>query len=102
MADTSEGTPKGSPGMEAAADDEAKRFQEFVRNVRLPNDVSRVEFRFGEDSTGAPAVWIVLFARDDLRPSKNKIADLQRVAEEVRSIVRSESNRWPYVEIATE
>jgi hypothetical protein len=87
----------------AASVDEGKLLHDIVRErVRLPEDVRRVEFRFGEDSTGAPAVWIVFVANDDLKPSKSKIARLQRVAEEVRSIVQSQTNRWPYIEIATQ
>jgi hypothetical protein len=86
-----------------ASVDEAKLLHDIVlERVRFPEDVRRVEFRLGEDSTGAPAVWIVFVAHDDLKPSKSKIAGLQRAAEEVRSIVHSESNRWPYIEIATE
>jgi hypothetical protein len=104
MADTPEVHPKRSRRQAVASSaDEVKRFNDIVRTVRLPDDVHRIEFRLGEDSTGAPAVWITLIAKDDLTPSKRKIADLQRVAEEVRSKVRSsESNRWPYVEIVTE
>jgi hypothetical protein len=69
----------------------------------LPEGVKRVSARFGEDSQGDPAVWITFTARDDLKPSKEKIADLLRVAEEVRSeVIRSGIESWPYVEIATE
>jgi hypothetical protein len=90
-------------GAGAASVDEAKLLHDIVRErVRLPEDVRRVEFRFGEDSTGAPAVWIVFVAHDDLKPSKSKIASWQRVAEEVRSIVHSQTSRWPYIEIATQ
>lgn len=96
-------TPKVHPQADTASVDEAKLLHDIVHErVRLPQDVRRVEFRLGEDSTGAPAVWIVFVAHDDLDPSKSKIASLQRVAEEVRSIVRSETSRWPYIEIATE
>jgi hypothetical protein len=90
-------------GAGAVLVDEAKVLHDIVRErVRLPKDVRRVEFRFGEDSAGEPAIWIVLVAHDDLKPSKSKIAKLQRVGEEVRSIVHSQTNRWPYVEIATQ
>ena len=90
-------------GVGALSVDEAKVLHDIVRErVRLPEDVRRVEFRFGEDSTGAPAVWIVFVAHDDLKPSKSKIASLQRAREEVRSIVHSQTNRWPYIEIATQ
>jgi hypothetical protein len=88
----------------AASGKEARIFHEIVgRHGALPEGVRRVEFRFGEDSAGEPAVWIVFVASNDLKPSKGKIADLQRVADEVRSeVLRSDSQRWPYVEIATE
>ncbi len=102
MADTPDVHPEAASGTGAAAGDEAKRFHQMVRNLRLPEDVSRVEFRFGEDSTGAPAVWIGLIAKDDLKPSKSKIARLHRVAEELRAMVHNESDRWPYVEVVTE
>ncbi len=48
-------------------------------------------------------MWITFIAGDDLKPSKEKIADLQKVASEVRAeIFRSDTERWPYVEIVTE
>ncbi len=101
------GTPKPPPEEATqsgtASINEAKLLNDVVHaRVRFPRDVLRVEFRFGEDSAGAPAVWIVLVTHDDLKPSQSKIASLQRAAEEVRSVIHSESNRWPYVEIATE
>ncbi len=90
--------------MGAATGTEARLFHDIVRRIgRLPTGVRRVEFRFGEDSEGASAVWISLIADDDLKPSKEKIADLQRIAGEVRAeILRSDTDRWPYVEIVTE
>ena len=90
-------------GNPVASIDEAELLHNIVcERVRFPEDVSRLEFRLGEDSTGAPAVWIVFVTHDDLKPPKSKIASLQRAADEVRSIVHSESDRWPYIEIATE
>jgi hypothetical protein len=85
----------------AASGDEARLFHDIVRKHRpLPAGVLRVEFRFGEDSTGAPAVWIVFVAKDDLKPSGERIAAIRRVADEVRSEVRQTgSDRWPYVTI---
>ena len=101
------GTPMPSPEEPVQSGsvsiNEAKLLNDVVHaRVRFPQDVRRVEFRFGEDSTGAPAVWIMLVTHDDLKPSKSKIESLQRAAEEVRSVIHNESNRWPYVEIATE
>ena len=87
----------------SASINEAKLLYDVVHaRVRFPHDVQRIDFRFGEDSTGAPAVWIMLVTHDDLKPSKSKIESLQRAAEEVRSVIHNESDRWPFVEIATE
>ena len=85
----------------ATSVEEARLFHDIVRRRGpLPAGVERVEFRFGEDSTGAPAVWIVFIAKDDLKPSNENINAIRRVAEEVRSEVRrTNSERWPYVTI---
>jgi hypothetical protein len=87
-----------------ASADEARRFHDIVRkHGPWPEGVRRVEFRFGEDSTGAPAVWIVFVAGDDPNPSKETVAAIRRAAEEVRSDVRrSGTERWPYVMVETE
>ena len=88
--------------------DEARVFHDIVRKItqefgRLPDGVQGVDFRFGEDSTGAPAVWVLFKGPDDLKPSKDKIATMQRFAKEVTSeIFRSGSERWPYVEFAAD
>jgi hypothetical protein len=97
-------TPKESPYETRPPEiDEAQFLHDIVyERVRLPDDVLRVDFRLGEDSTGAPAVWIMFVTHDDLRPSKSKIANFQRVAREVRSVIHDESGRWPYIDIVTE
>jgi len=42
-------------------------------------------------------------AVDDLKPSKDKIADFLSILDEVRDqVLRSDSDRWPYFEIVTE
>jgi hypothetical protein len=78
-----------------------KLMNDINAHVRFPQDVLRVECRFGKDSAGEPAVWIILVVHDDLKPSKSKIERLRRVAEEVRSVIHNESTRWPFVEIAS-
>jgi hypothetical protein len=100
--------PKSGSEVPTAADpasgDEARLFHDIVRKHRsLPAGVQRVDFRFGEDSTGAPAVWIVIVANDDLKPSNERISAIRRLAEEVRSEVRrTGTDRWPYVTIEAE
>jgi hypothetical protein len=89
---------------DAASADEAREFLDIVRrHGPLPAGVRRIKFRFGEDSTGAPAVWIVFVAQEDLKPSNENISAIRRAAEEVRSEVRrTGSTRWPYITIETE
>ena len=84
--------------------DEAAVFDDIVRQMgRLPDGIRRVEFHLGEDSEGSPAVWITFVAHDDLNPSKEKLSELRRVTNEVRSqVIQSGTKRWPYIEIATE
>lgn len=88
----------------AASGDEARLFHDIVRRAgELPPGVHRVEFHFGEDSEGAPAVWITLVADDDLRPSKEKLAAIQRYSKDIQSqVFGSDSARWPFVEIVIE
>jgi hypothetical protein len=104
MADAPEARPSEPMPPGAPSGDEAQVFHDIVRKIgRLPDDIRRVEFHLGEDSEGAPAVWITLVARDDLQPSKEKISTLQRITNEVRSqVINSGTGRWPYIEIATE
>jgi hypothetical protein len=104
MVDAPETHPNEPMPQGAASGDEARVFHDIVHKIgRLPEGVQRVEFHFGEDSEGEPAVWITFVARDDLKPSKAKISELQRIINEVRSqVIRSGTERWPYVEIATE
>jgi hypothetical protein len=104
MIDAPRSPPNTPIAPDAASGEEARIFHEIVqKHGALPEGVRPIEFRFGEVSAGEPAVWIVFVASDDLRSSKRKIADLRRVADEVRSkVLRSASQRRPYVEIATE
>ncbi len=88
----------------AASVEEARLFHEIAQGMGpLPAGVRRLQFRFGEDSVGDPAVWIVLVADDDLNPSKEKIAALGRFIDEVQAaILRSDTERYPYSQILTE
>ena len=104
MVDAPDTRPHGPIIPGAAPGDEARLFHDIVRSTgELPPGVRRVEFHFGEDSEGAPAVWITLVADDDLPPSKQKLAEPHRYINAIRSqVIRNDSERWPYVEIATE
>lgn len=104
MIDTPTRTPSETDPPPDASGDEAAALREIVRNIdHLPDGVRRVEFHFGEDSEGAPAVWITFVAQEDLKPSKAKMAELRRVMHDVRSkVIQSGTGRWPFLEIATE
>jgi hypothetical protein len=88
----------------SASAEEEELYREIARkHARLPEGVKRIDFRFGEDSTGASAVWIVLVAEEDINPSKDKIATLLRFGKEIESeILASDGRRWPYMQIVTE
>jgi hypothetical protein len=85
----------------AASLAETKVFHDIVKGLgQLPPDVRNVRFRFGEDSDGAPAVWITITVNDDLTPSNAKVADIRGIAKKVqRDLLNSDIARWPYVEI---
>jgi hypothetical protein len=61
-----------------------------------------VEFRFGEDSVGALAVWIVLVAKDELNPSKERMEAIRGVEEDLKAAVRNlGTERWPMSALKT-
>lgn len=103
MVDFRQANPQRSTLAGTVAGDDVALLDDIIRSIgRLPDGVEKVDFRLGEDSEGEPAVWIVVKAREDLNPSKEKIAALRRVANDVRSkVISSGSHRWPYIEIAT-
>ncbi len=87
----------------AATGEEARFFSQLHHLVPLTETIREIDFRFGEDSDDAPAVWITIHASADVSPSKTKIAELNRAAETLRAaVLKSEFKRWPYVEIKAE
>ena len=87
----------------AATGEEGRFFAELHKLVPLSETVKQIDFRFGEDSDNEPAVWISIHTSADDNPPKAKIAELNRVAETLRSaILKSEYNRWPYIQLKAE
>jgi len=73
------------------------------RLAPLTETAREIDFRFGEDSDDDPAVWITNHSGAYVNPSKTKIAELNRATETLRAaILKSEFERWPYVEIKAE
>ncbi len=86
-----------------ATGDEGRFFANLTGLVPLSETIKQIEFRFGEDSDGAPAVWITIHAKSDVNPPKEKVAELNRAAETLRAaVLNSEFQRWPYVQIKAE
>ena len=86
------------------SDQEARFFRDIVRkHPDLPEGVRRVELRFADDSTGAPAVWIVFRVKDELKPDMSLLRAIRKIGNEMRAdIHRIGSERWPYVKIRAE
>ncbi len=84
--------------------EDARLFHDLVRRrFPLPDGFRTVKFRFGEDSAGDPAVWIVFIVeKDDLSPSRERIAEIRRAGEAMKSEVRrTGTERWPYIAMET-
>ncbi len=84
-----------------ASPEEVRRFYDLVRDHGpWPGGIERVEFRFGEDWFGAPAVWIVLVAKDECNPSQQRLDAIHKVAESLQDAARGlGTHRWPYIRI---
>ncbi|HEX9904641.1 MAG TPA: hypothetical protein VGA77_06725 [Propylenella sp.] len=79
--------------------EEERQISQIVGRHPLPPSVREVQYSFGEDSTGNPAVWIVYVVEDDQDPSQRRISELNELATTVRNeILRSDIERWPYVQ----
>jgi len=78
--------------------DDADAVRNIVAGLDLPDGLRSFAVELGDDSTGDPAVWIAFFVEDDLKPSKKKIDELNRVSDLVTSLLlREVPQRWPYV-----
>ena len=83
-----------------ASPEEARRIHELVAANTSADIVRSFELKFGPDSTDNKAVWVQLLVDDELRPSKNKITELNKLASKIRSVLlRSNLEFWPYVDV---
>jgi hypothetical protein len=70
------------------------------RSHEYPDGVTRIGFEFGEDSTGDPAVWISIFVKRDLEPTKETVDAIHDFAQAIRlEIIEARKRHWPYVRI---
>jgi hypothetical protein len=88
----------------SASGEEAKLFHAIARKwTPLSAEIRRVNFKFGEDSDGSPAVWITVIVPAALKTSKENIDKLYLDTENFRNdVLLSDTNRWPYIAIEVE
>ena len=73
-----------------------------IKGVKFPRGFVSWESRFGQDSSGDPAVWIWVIVDDDAADDPGFTAESTRVSREIReALQRTGSDRWPYVRFRT-
>jgi|GEM_PF-2355204 len=82
-------------------EDDARVIEEILRDLGpLPEGMHRVDYELGEDSVGDPAVWLLISADDDWKPSEKKIEDYYRFRRDLEMrVLMSGINRFPFTRI---
>jgi hypothetical protein len=88
----------------APTEAERRLIQEIIdRHDQRPAGVRRVEFEFGKDWTGDPAVHLAIFFDKNVQPTKKKIAELNDFIKGLLDeIIDSDIIFWPYARIFEE
>jgi|ERR1035437_2142525 hypothetical protein len=82
-----------------ASADEARKIHEMVHANTSPDFIRTFELKFGPDSENNRAVWVHLIVDSDLKPSEEKISELNKIANRVRTALLGETlNLRPYVD----
>jgi hypothetical protein len=70
---------------------------------KRPDGVRRVDFTFGEDWTGDPAVYIELIVDKTVKPTMEKAQELNDFVKLIqRDLIESKFAFWPYTRTFTE
>jgi hypothetical protein len=78
-----------------------KRIEKSIRDD-LPEWVREMVFETGEDSSGAPALWIWVEVEDEAAESATFFADFFRFEATLRTLAGKVCpDRWPYVRVRT-
>lgn len=82
--------------------DEARQVEEALRSVLFPPWVVNWDYELASDSDGMPAVWVNVFADEQVVPK----TQLGKAASELTSKVRTaldnhQIRRWPYIRMRT-
>jgi ribosomal protein L17 len=90
--------------LRAPTDADRQLVQEIIdRYEARPAGVRRVDFTFGEDWTGAPAVYIDLIVDKSVKPTMDKASELNNFIKLIHDdIIDSKFEFWPYSRTFTE
>jgi hypothetical protein len=83
-----------------ASVEEARTIHKVLSKHRreFPFAVHKFEVRYGEDSAGAPAVWILFFTADDPDLSDDDASRVNRIIRIVKDdLFKAGVRRWPYI-----
>jgi hypothetical protein len=83
-----------------ASAEEAQKIHQLVKENTSPHVVRNFELDFGPDSVNNRAVWVHLIVDSDLKPSQEKISELNKIVNRVRhALLQEKLNFWPYVDV---
>jgi hypothetical protein len=71
-----------------------------LRELPRPEEVRDVTYEAGEDSEGAPVIWIWVVTDDDVSPSSDRIRRLTDYSTNIRDwLLDNGVKHWPHVRI---
>ncbi|MGJ0557607.1 hypothetical protein [Methylocystis sp.] len=71
-----------------------------LRELPRPEEVRDVTYEAGEDSEGAPVIWIWVITDDDVNPSSDHIRRLTDYSTSIRDwLLDNGVKHWPHVRI---
>jgi hypothetical protein len=87
-------------GIGLAATPRPKSVDSFVpTDDACQRGVRGVEAKYGTDSGGEPAIWLIVDVDDDAAPSEDKLDRLNRFALSMKSkLLAAGVEAWPYVQ----
>jgi len=74
--------------------------RDVLKHIKMPTDVLSFDLSFSEDSSGAPAVWVLLQVKDDYKPSEEKVNRFKDLrAKIMEGILEKNLPIWPHVRL---
>lgn len=82
---------------------EEQLIADVIKSIKLPAEVTSVDYAFADDSTGVPAVWVNLHVAADSAPTEAKVRELSKLRKAVsRLLLDNNVSRWPYVQLVAD